>query len=182
MISSILIKSRLSSALLITYVIIAFGSIDQENKDVTYSTDNDVISKSKDNNVGKEDTDNINNNLPENTKSEYSISNGMGIIMHESAKDWNKSYTAESVGEKVWKFCNDNPNATKLVITIIDDCKDMKGNKSRYESKIVCNRDEIKEFATYQDSYSFNKNCMDWGIKLFDWKPCGSHLVDTGFD
>ena len=58
----------------------------------------------------------------------------------------------------------------------------MKGNKSRYESKIVCNRDEIKEFATYQDSYSFNKNCMDWGIKLFDWKPCGSHLVDTGFD
>jgi hypothetical protein len=104
----------------------------------------------------------------------YTLENGVGNILHNSADDWNQEATMKKLGEKVWEFCKDNPSATELNIVISDECKDSKGSVTNFETKIKIGQEEIKEFSSYKDALSFNKNCYEWGFKLLDWKPCGT--------
>ncbi len=104
----------------------------------------------------------------------YSFSNGEGEIKHNTGKDWDKDAMYRKMGEEVWQFSQDHPDATKLTLIIIDECKNTKGEVSNYESKIIFNSSDISEYSTYKESASFNKNCYEFGLKLLEWHPCGN--------
>jgi hypothetical protein len=113
-------------------------------------------------------------NAGNDKNSNYSFSNGEGVIKHNTGKDWDKDAMYRKMGEEVWQFSQDHPDATKLTLIIIDECKNMKGEVSNYETKIIFNSSDISEYSTYKESASFNKNCYDFGIKLLEWHPCGN--------
>jgi|GEM_PF-4095882 len=106
--------------------------------------------------------------------SNATYSNGEGVIKHNTGKDWDKDAMYRKMGEEVWQFSKDHPDASKLTLVIIDECKDSKGNVSNYETKIQFNSKDISEYSTYKESSSFNKNCYEFGIKLLEWHPCGN--------
>jgi hypothetical protein len=101
-------------------------------------------------------------------------SNGEGVIKHNTGKDWDKDAMYRNMGDEVWKFSQDHPDASKLTLVIIDECKDLKGEISNYETKIQFNSTDIREYSTYKESSSFNNNCYEFGIKLLEWHPCGN--------
>lgn len=103
--------------------------------------------------------------------------NGEGVIKHYTAKDWDKNDMYKKIGEDVWKFSNQHQDAKKLKLIIVEECIDSKGNKSNYESIILFNSSDIKEYSTYKDDASFNKNCYEFGVKLLDWHSCGNSIL-----
>ena len=105
---------------------------------------------------------------------ETSYSNNEGLIRHFTGKDYDRNAMYRKIGEDVWDFVQNYPDANKLKLIIIDECKDSKGNISNYETTILFNKLELKEFLTYKDEFSFNKNCYELGAKLLDWHPCGN--------
>ena len=78
----------------------------------------------------------------------YTFKNGEGIIKHYTGKDWDKDAMYKKMGEKVWKFSNDHPDAKKLTLIIIDECKDTKGDISNYETKITFNSRDISNIIS----------------------------------
>lgn len=115
----------------------------------------------------------------EQKSEDKNYSNGEGLITHNTASDWNTEATLRQLGQEVWKFCQEHPDAKKLTLVINDECKDYKGNVSNYESKIIFDEGKIKEFATYKDDDSFNKNCFEFGFEIATgWKPCGKALSE----
>ncbi len=143
-------KNLLSIVTLVIFFLIAIASGDDKTKDE----------------AGKKNDENS------------EIVNGEGNIKHNTADDWNTDATLRELGKEVWKFCQKHPDASKLTLTVIDECKDMKGNQSNYESIIIFETDKIKEFATYKDYDSFNQNCFEFGFAIATgWKPCGGSLA-----
>ena len=107
------------------------------------------------------------------TGNSSTYSNGIGTIKHYTADDFNKDEMLKKMGEEVWKFSKDHPNAKELNLIIIVECKDKLGNESKYESKITFNSNKIQEFSKYNDANSFNANCDGFGVEMLKWYPCG---------
>ncbi len=97
---------------------------------------------------------------------------GAGQIKHDSSGDWDQESTRKKIGEKVWKFCQDHPEPTSLFISIQDECTDPKGNVSKSQSFLFFNEDDLNEFETYKDDYSFTHNCMEFLLEIGTWQPC----------
>lgn len=109
-------------------------------------------------------------------KEAFVYENGIGTIKHYTAKDWDKDAMIKNMGEKVWKFSCEHPDAKKLNLDIIDECKDEKGNKTNFEWSLSFNNSEIKEYSEYKDVVSFNNNCFQFDEKIRkEWWPCGNH-------
>lgn len=107
-----------------------------------------------------------------NSGSEYN--DGIGKITHNTSNDWDNDAMIRGIASDVFKFSSNHSDATKLILIVVDECKDEKGNKTNFESTIVFNQTEIKEFAEYKDVQSFYKNCTTFNYKLLhDWHPCG---------
>jgi hypothetical protein len=110
--------------------------------------------------------------VSKNSGTDYN--DGVGEITHNTANDWDKDATFRGIASDVLQFSSNHPDATKLVLIVIDECKDGKGNITNFESKIIFNQTELKEFAEYKDADSFNKNCTTFTYKILrDWHPCG---------
>ena len=54
--------------------------------------------------------------------SEYN--NGVGTITHSTADDWNREAMLRKMGEEVWEFCQNHPEAKKIKLVVVDECKD----------------------------------------------------------
>jgi hypothetical protein len=104
--------------------------------------------------------------------SEYN--DGVGTTTHYTAKDWDRDATYRKMGEKVWKFCQDHPEAKELNLVIIDECTDSKGNSTEYSQTIVFNKEDIKTFLEYKTDTAFNENCYEFGSLMLSWRPCGN--------
>ena len=99
---------------------------------------------------------------------------GVGEIKHYTENDWDRNAMYRKMGEEVWEFSKNHPDAKELKLTIIDNCKDSKGKNTEYSSTILFNSKDIKDYSTYMDASSFNKNCYGFGAKMLDWHPCGN--------
>jgi hypothetical protein len=99
--------------------------------------------------------------------------NGQGIMSHDSSKDWDAIATRRKVGDRVWKFARDHSDATSLLVNITDECTDRKGNVSKNSSYLFFTEEDLHEFATYQDDYSFNHNCTTFILEISEWQQCG---------
>ena len=99
---------------------------------------------------------------------------GAGIMKHDSSKDWDAEATRKKISERVWKFAREHSDATSLFVSISDECKDRKGNLSKHSSNLFFTEEELREFATYQDDYSFYHNCTTFILTISEWQQCGN--------
>ena len=102
--------------------------------------------------------------------------NGIGTITHYTGKDWDKNAMLRKMGEEVLIFCKDHPEAKKINLVIVDECRDLKGNVEEISQTISFDRKSIKEFLKYQTVSSFNKNCYEFGIGMLKWVPCSRQV------
>jgi hypothetical protein len=100
--------------------------------------------------------------------------NGEGMMKHDSSKDWDAVATRRKIGERVWKFAREHSDATSLFVSITDECTDRKGNVSKNNSHLFFTEEDLREFATYQDDYSFNHNCTTFILEISEWQQCGN--------
>lgn len=99
---------------------------------------------------------------------------------------WTLTYMPDESGvfigqDSEWEICRGqayqaliaNPNITSLNIKIIDDCEDTKGNKSKFQSIIKCNGEDIRELRTYKTEQKFREFCDEWRFMQTQWYRCG---------
>jgi hypothetical protein len=112
------------------------------------------------------------------SKNQASYNDGVGELTHESKNDWNRNYTLDEIGYKIFEFVKLHNDAKKLIVNVKDECTDNKGIKSEYVSTITFSEDDLNKFEEYQDKISFTKNCSRYVAKMIEeWKPCGGSYI-----
>ena len=112
------------------------------------------------------------------SENQASYNDGVGELTHESKNDWNRNYTCDEIGYKIFEFVKLHNDAKKLIVNVKDECTDNKGNKSEYVSTITFSEGDLNKFEEYQDKTSFTKNCLHYGIIMIqEWKPCGGSYI-----
>jgi hypothetical protein len=109
------------------------------------------------------------------TDPSISISNGQAVIRYEmTPEDFvsSKETHWRWVGDRVLKALK-NPDVNTIQLIVVDNCKDEKGNISKYESKLNFDNKTVLEFRTYKDRDSFVYNCGEWTAAVFKWYRCG---------